>query len=190
MRVFRLIFCAWVAMMCGTPGVKADDPKPRGEQRATAWGKPVDGLQAGIRPTAKPQRVTAGTVAEFEVVVRNIQDRGSVRVGYQEGIWYSGQSKRGVVTISPGGSGGRPSMVSTALNPDEEVVIGRFFLGLPDSKVNAGYLQELSAGKYRVGSETVLPPLDLAPAIHALPLGSRTPVLGTGYLDVELRPAK
>jgi hypothetical protein len=148
-------------------------------QPFVAWGKPVDGLQAGIRPAAAPQRVASGKVLEFEVVVRNIQERGSITLSIPEGTWYSGTAVKGVVALSPGSSAGGPVAADRPLNPGAEVVIGRVFLGLPGARPNAGYLIEVRAGKYRVGSEGVLP----SP-------GGRAPELRTGYLDVELRAAE
>ena len=154
-------------------------------QPVVAWGKPADGLQAGIRSAAAPQRVASGKVLEFEVVVRNIQERGTITLSVPEGTWYSGTAEKGVVALSPGGIAGGAVGVGTSLNPGAEVVIGRVFLGLPGARPNAGHLVELPAGKYRVGSEGVLPPPGLVS-----PLSGRTPELRTGYLDVELRAAE
>ena len=154
-------------------------------QPFVAWGKPVDGLQAGIRPAAAPQRVAFGKVLEFEVVVRNIQDRGTITLSVPEGTWYSGTAAKGVVALSPGGVAGGTAAAGRSLNPGDEVVIGRVFLGVPGARPNAGCLVEVPAGKYRLGSEGVLPPPALVP-----PLGGRAPELRTGYLDVELRAAE
>ncbi|MBP3956092.1 hypothetical protein J8F10_12445 [Gemmata sp. G18] len=189
MRIAGLLMVG-VVLTCGTPGGGAADPRPGGGT-ATAWGKPVDGLQAGLRPATKPQRVTSGVVAEFEVVIRNVQDRGAVLLSYPAGTWYSGTADKGVVALGAGGIAGRPIQDTVQLKPDEEVVVGRVFLGLPGAKPAAGHLIELPAGKYRVGSEGVLPSPKLAPPNNVPVPGVRyCPELRTGYLDMELQPSR
>jgi|GEM_PF-3808537 len=178
--------------MLGASVLLAADPPLGAGSASVAWGRPVDGLQAGIRPVTFSQPVSAGPVLEFEMVIRNVQEKGGgvISLSYPAGTWYSGKAEKGVVAVSPGGSAGRPVTEGVQLGPGNEVVIGRVFLGLPGSKLNSGFLTELPAGTYRVGSEGVLPPPELVPG-SGVPPGSRyCPVLRTGYLDVELRAAK
>ncbi len=179
---------AWL----GASMLLAADPAPGEVRPATAWGKPIDGLQAGIRRATASQAASAGTVVEFEVVIRNVQDKGGgvISLSYPAGTWYSGKAENGVVGVSAGGIAGRPVTEGVQLRPGKEVVIGRVFLGLPGSKLNSGFLTELPAGTYRVGSEGVLPPPELVPGSGVQPGSRYCPALRTGYLDVELRAAK
>lgn len=162
-----------------------------GERPDTAWGKSVDGLQAGIRRVPAPMQNSPGVVAAFEIVLRNIHDCDVIGVSYPATLWYSGKSDKGTVTVGPGTAAGRPNPAIANLNPGDVVVLGRVYLGLPGMKLNAGHLTEVSAGKYRVGCDRVMPSLEIAPTGITLPPGSRYgPELRTGYLDVDLRPTK
>lgn len=71
MSVVRLA-CCLVAALAPLPVTLAADP-PKFTSGSPAWGKPVDGLQAGIRVKSDGPR-TPTAAAELEVVIRNIGD--------------------------------------------------------------------------------------------------------------------
>jgi predicted NUDIX family NTP pyrophosphohydrolase len=183
MRNFILTAGAFTLLAC--PGLA----HAAGEDNA-AWGKPVGGLQAGIRPAAG-ERGVSGSVVEYELVVRNIQEHGIVLLSYPEGLWYAGKADEGVVELGAGTIAGSSPPVCAHLEPGKEVVLGRAFIGLTGSKLRAGYRIALPPGKYRVGTESVMPPAKLVPPTGAIQPGARyCPKLRTGYLDLVLRPAE
>lgn len=158
---------------------------PKSKTSVSAWGKPVGGLQAGIRCEDVPEPVEGGRGIPFEIVVRNVSDR-RLPLTRMEGMWYSGDNRDGVVELGPGSIGGKPVAVTDNLEPGQEIVLGRAVLGLEGSKSSDKAMRELPAGKYQVGSEDVLISLTKFPPANQLPANYRHVQLRTGYLDLEL----
>ncbi len=151
----------------------------------TAWGKPVGGLQAGIRSDAAAHRLAAGDVVRIPVVVRNVGE-APIEVAYLP-VMFVGKNDRGTVEVGwlhcYGGYLRKDDRFQQRLLPDEELVLGHLLLGRakPGSGGGVGPLSltELPPGKYRFGSEQV--ELRAGPGRDAKDLK-----LTTGYLDVEL----
>ncbi|HYH69460.1 MAG TPA: RNA polymerase sigma factor [Urbifossiella sp.] len=187
-------------------GVSAPKPAPF----VTAWGRPVAGLQAGVRVRADQLRLEPGRALEIEVVVRNIRGGGNVPStirlsGYnsdfvchvKDGVAevernpsYNGPTPTFTRDIDTGGQTLLGSIaVETVPNEPAEVVINR-----------RGMLYfQWKPGTYRVGGENIhmqafpAQPAENWPAVKRDERKERENTkLGTGYLDVEviaLRPA-
>jgi hypothetical protein len=189
-------------------GASAPQPAPF----VTAWGRPVAGLQAGVRVRADQLRLEPGQALEIEVVVRNIRPGGEVPStirlsGYnsnfvchvKDGVAdlgrnpsYNGPKPTFTIDIDAGGQALLGSIaVETVPNEPAEVVVNRrgklFFQWKP--------------GTYRVGGENIhMQALTAQPAENWPSIkwderdGREYPKLGTGYLDVEVvaqgRPAR
>jgi hypothetical protein len=171
-----VIFC--LVLVLGTiPVVQAtDDPKA---PIPTAWGKPVNGLQAGIR--VNPSR-HAGAL-ELEVVVRNV---GKEVVEFDHlSLVLAGEQSEGTMTAkcmelygsySPKGTRYRAKLapgelhrLAGALIPRDEKAAGEFF-----------NTPKVRPGENRIGAEGVVVRL----------AGAKEVELATGYLDVQITPSK
>ena len=64
----------------------------------TAWGKPVNGLQAGIR--VKPGAPSANSVLELEIVIRNVAPKNVV-FRYEAGLYFWGRNEDDVILVRP-----------------------------------------------------------------------------------------
>jgi len=146
----------------------------------TAWGKPVNGLQAGIRVNPK-ERIPSAVVV-LEVVVRNVSKEVIEFDHLQLGL--KGEHSEGTVTakcvevwgsfvqkgyrfkakLAPGESH-RLALAPISRDGEASVI-------LPNLKVRLG--------ENRIGVEGVVVRL----------VGAKDVELVTGYLDVEVAPAK
>jgi RNA polymerase sigma factor (sigma-70 family) len=180
---------------------------PQPAQFVTAWGRPVAGLQAGVRVRADQLRLGPGQSLEIEVVVRNIRAVGesasTIRLsGYNSGFVchvkdgvadlarnasYNGPNPTFTLDIHAGDQHQLGSItVETVPNEPAEVVVNRrgklFFQWKP--------------GIYRVGGENIHEQALTAQPVENWPSVKRDkrdeqeqrehPKLGTGYLDVEV----
>jgi hypothetical protein len=147
----------------------------------TAWGRPVNGLQAGLRCVEGKQIVQKGDQVEIEVVVRNVSE-GPVEFEYLPPSRTWGTAEKSTVVVTAMYSGhGYPNRVH--IHPGKELQLGSLALGhVRPKNPNTAYAArpELAPGKYQVGSENVvISPKDIKDGGWKLP---------TGYLDVELAP--
>jgi hypothetical protein len=166
------IFCL-VLVLRPIPFVRAaDDPKT---PIPTAWGKPVNGLQAGIR--VNPNRHIG--VLDLEVVVRNV---GKEVIEFDHlSLVLAGENSEGTVTAKCvefyGSYCPKGTRFSAKLAPGEshrltEAPIFRDGDGSWGMKVRLG--------ENRIGAEGVLVRLARAKEVE----------LATGYLDVQITPPK
>ena len=163
-------------------------PNPAGT--ITAWGKPSGGLQAGIRCPKDKQVLGPGQEVELEVVVRNVSDK-PIEFIYLPPTRFWGTAEKSTVVVtcmhmahgSPR-SDGLGFANKATIHPGKELLLGGFSLGhiRPKGRGAASAPRpELAPGKYQVGSENVLVPLKGDESDWKLP---------TGYLDIELLPAR
>jgi hypothetical protein len=160
------------------PGASAPEP-------IIAWGKPHDGLQAGLRCRAE-RPVAAGDVPlELEVVVRNISKR-PIEFPYSRPDHYGYSKEDTVVTGQHVAQ--RDARTRATLQPRGLLVVGTMYIGHRRPKRNSlvddrPFWIDLGEGLVQVGSDNALGGD-----------GTTVPKLSTGYLDVEIRrqdaPAK
>ena len=181
-------------------GATAPQPAPF----VTAWGRPVAGLQAGVRVRADQLRLGPGQSLEIEVVVRNIRAVGesasTIRLsGYNSGFIchvkdgvaelrrnasYNGPRPTFTLDIDAGGQHQLGSIaVETVPNEPAEVVVNR----------RGKLFYQWKPGTYRVGGENIhmqaltAQPAENWPSVKRDEREVREyPKLGTGYLDVEV----
>jgi hypothetical protein len=150
----------------------------------TAWGRPIKGLQAGIRCPAAKQVIASGEVVELELIVRNVS-KETMTLTHAEPSMFLGAAKDGTLELSWLCLGNN-HQYTRVLSPGAEFVVGRVSVRhvRPMWPAQGGPLPvELSPGKYQVGADDVLvPPFDRLLEWNSAP----NPRLGTGYLDIEL----
>jgi hypothetical protein len=161
-----------------------DHPVPDPAGGVTAWGKPMKGLQAGLRCPKTKQIVTPkDEQVDLEVVVRNVSDK-AVTFKYLPGVHYWGTSKESTVEVT-GRYLGNGRAFTAHIQPGKEMLLGRVTLGhvRPKAPPSTSYSPrpELAPGKYQVGSDNVAMSVEGA---------ERAWRLGTGYLDIEIRGSK
>ena len=167
---------AFLALTCGSL-FAADENIPNVDTRITSWGKPRDGLQAGIRCRIEQQTVRGEAVTTFDLVIRNVS-KDIVSIEYLEAQRYIGELKDTTVTGHAAYDGdGFPDTID--IRPGETRVVGDIPVGRVLKKrpgTAYAYRVQLPPGKYRVGCDRVL--VDGA--------ANDPPLLGTGYLDIEI----
>jgi hypothetical protein len=172
----------WLFTVAAT--TTGEDTPPRAAPVAvpTAWGKPVDGLQAGIR--IRPSDRGPDAARELAIVVRNVGRKESVL--YQSlGLYFWGESDDGVVAARPasayGGYAQPGGYLVGPLAPGKEcTLIGGLSIGRPSAGRELVRRTRLDPGTYRVGIDR-----------FELRVGERKTIeLGTGYLDVVVPPEK
>jgi RNA polymerase sigma factor (sigma-70 family) len=173
----------------------------------TAWGRPVAGLQAGVRVRADQLRLGPGQSLEIEVVVRNIRAGGAVPSAIRlsgfnsvfvchvkDGVAelrrnasYNGPRPTFTLDIDAGGQHQLGSIaVETVPNEPAEIVVNR----------RGKLFYQWKPGTYRVGGENIheqgftSQPVENWPSVKRDVRDEREereyPKLGTGYLDVEV----
>jgi hypothetical protein len=177
----RTVFSSTVsvfAILIGAALVVAEDhPVPNLKGGTTAWGKPVNGLQAGVRCPKERQSIAPGEEANLEIVIRNVSDQ-PIAFSYLP-PQYGAENDKGTVELKWLYQGkGFPDTVH--IHPRKEMLLGELALGHIRPKLpNTAYAArlELPPGMYQVGSANVVVTVK----------GDQTDwKLGTGYLDVEL----
>jgi hypothetical protein len=160
------------------PAIRATTGSPLlSSQQITAWGKPAQGLQAGIRCAKIHQVLKPGGEASFEIVVRNLTDKPIEFRYWPDGrYWGEAVKRKVVITVRHLSTGQEPRPYTTHIHPGKELVLGALTLGHVRLKTpNTAYAPrpELLPGKYKVGTEKLTDAVGVT--------------LGTGYLDLELR---
>jgi hypothetical protein len=172
----------WLVAITVTVGQDRQPPvKPK--EAPTAWGKPIDGLQAGLR--VKPTDPFPGSIVDLQVVVRNVgQKRANFR--YEPALYFRGEDDSGVIVarsaFAYGGFAARGLYLEPELAPGDEYAVGRMTIFRPSPEASSDLMKRtrLHPGTYRVGMDRV--ELQLS--------GRKTVELGTGYLDVTIPPEK
>jgi RNA polymerase sigma factor (sigma-70 family) len=133
-----------------------------------AWGKPVNGLQAGIRFREKRRTYAIGETATFVVKVRNVS-KEPIELGYSGNLFWEtvltvqDAAGRRLTTEKPPRVGLR-HVVNQTLKPGEEMVFGDYpeaakqfspvslhvLPGSPPGQVHVGQIFAVP-GKYQVG---------------------------------------
>lgn len=141
----------------------------------TEWGKPENGLQAGVR--SSKEKLKPGEEVGLEFVIRNVSSK-PVDFSHWPGGQYWGEKENGTVKVGVMHISAGPVQgpTKTTILPGKEIILGRLVIGsvVPSKErafATAGRM-ELPVGKYQVGAGK------LADA-----LGRN---LGTGYLDLEV----
>lgn len=176
MRHAGLLICL-VSVLGAAPVVRAaDDPKA---PIPTAWGKPVKGLQAGIR--VHPNGHTGAV--EVDVVVRNVGN-GVIEFDHLQ-LGFGGENSEGTVTATGvevyGSFTPKGTRFRAKLAPGGSHRIARVPLSRPGE--SAGIVipsPKIHFGENRVGAEGVVVRL----------AGGKEVELATGYLDVKIAPPK
>lgn len=182
-----MVAFAVLAVVWGASRAAAQDrSKSDAAGAITAWGKPINGLQAGIRCPKDKQILPPGQEVVLEIVVRNVSDR-DIKFVHLPPTQFWGTAEKSTVEVtsmhmahgSPR-SDGLGFASSPLMLPGKELLLGSFSLGHvrpKDPKAALAPRPELAPGKYQVGSENVLVPLK----------GDKTDwKLPTGYLDIQL----
>jgi len=175
-----LSVCILCMVLSNTPfSLAADHPVPDPAGGITAWGKPVNGLQAGLRCPKGRQSIgpKKDDWVDLEIVIRNVSDEPN-RFKYLPDVCYIGENKHGTVEV--GGIYSGNGRFSTAnIQPGDEMRLGAVCIRYAPAPVGSGGGTHLRPGKYQVGSDGVTMGPD-----------AKSPKLGTGYLDIELREQK
>jgi hypothetical protein len=178
--LFSIGLCLF-AMAVTTAG---EDKQPRAAAKTvpTAWGKPVNGLQAGIRIRSSDPGPDA--ILELSIVIRNVGKKEAVL--YQSlALYFWGASDEGVVAARPafayGGFAQPNGYFLCPLEPGKEsALFGGLTIGRPSAERELVRRTRLAPGTYRVGVDR-----------FELRVGERNTIeLGTGFLDVEVPPEK
>ena len=155
----------------------ADDHTANERTHVMSWGKPANGLQAGIRCRIDQQKVRGDAVSTLDILIRNVSEE-LISIEYLEAQRYFGELTDTTVTGHPGYEGdGFPSTIN--IPPGEIREVGDIPVGHVLKKrpgVAYVYRVELPPGKYQVGCDRVLVDGDT----------NDPPLLGTGYLDIEI----
>jgi hypothetical protein len=157
----------------------ADYPAPNPAGGITAWGKPVNGLQAGLRCPKGKQRIgpKQDDWVDLEIVIRNVSE-DPIRFRYLPGVQHIGNNTHGTVEVNAMYSGnGR--FYTTNIQPGDEMLLGMVCIRYAPRPAASGGGTYLRPGKYQVGADDVTMDRD-----------AKTRKLGTGYLDIELRKQK
>ena len=152
----------------------------------TAWGKPVKGLQAGIR--VNPAVEMRGAAASLEIVIRTVGEKPVVFTHLLLG--FGGENADGVVTARceevAGGEGLSPKGTRAAVmvSPGDGYALAAAPVFRPGEGAKWKYPYVRGrAGDNRVGVEGIMVRLGGG--------GKGEEVeLGTGYLDIPVPPAK
>jgi hypothetical protein len=163
--------------LIGAVVAATEQPVSPAKECSTAWGKPVHGLQAGVRCPKDRQTIAPGEKAELEIVIRNVSDK-PIEFPHLEPSYF-GQVKSSTVEVGYFYDGNREPH-TFHIGPREEMVLGALTLGHIRPKNPRFHYEvdvELALGKYQVGADAVLVPLKENEAYQHL---------GTGYLDLEL----
>ena len=186
-----------VGLLAGISVAHSADPEVR---PTTAWGRPIDGLQAGIR--IRSNEPTGDAVLELQVVIRNVA-RTKRTFRYSPALYFWGEDQDGVVSVRThhvyGGYWAPGAAVLPSLKPNEDYSIGtmsihrgtakqvedlwksrRSPLGAKLAQFNTLQTTVLAPGLYRIGVRRVELELD----------NRKTVELGTGYLDVAILEQK
>jgi hypothetical protein len=157
------------------PGAEANSDKA---EHPVAWGKAVNGLQAGLRYSMSKSKGVLGEAVAFEVVVRNIS-KDAVQLSYVEPSAFLGAVEGdNQLVLRPVGTG-KGFETTTTLAPRKETVFSTsLLLLLPRQTISpARPWVEIMVGKYQVSSPSVLLRRD----------GSDSK-LATGFVDLEVLP--
>ncbi len=157
-------------------------PDPAGG--VTAWGKPLDGLQAGIRCPKDKQQLKPAEVRDLEIVVRNVTNKPIEFKYMPEGHFLAHQDGT-VLSVSAAylHTGGEPRPYTAHIYPNDEMLLGQVIVGQLQPPPPPGVVAsrpswaEFPPGKYQVGADQLL---------SYFPDGKTDRKLGTGYLDLEL----
>jgi hypothetical protein len=161
-----------------------DYPRPDPAGGVTAWGKPLDGLQGGIRCPAGKQQLKPGEVRDLEIIVRNVTDK-PIEFKYMPDGHFMAHQQDTVASVSAIylHTGGEPRPYTAHIQPHEEMLLGQVIIGqiqppLPPGVVGSKpSFAQFPPGKYQVGDDQVL---------SYFPDDKTDRKLGTGYLDLEL----
>ena len=144
----------------------------------TAWGKPVNGLQAGIRVNPK-ERIPSAVVV-LEVVVRNVS-KEVIEFDHLQ-LGFGGEHSEGTVTAKGvevyGSFTPKGTRFKAKLAPGESHTIARVPLVRPGETAGIIPTAKVRLGENRVGAEGVVVRL----------AGEKEVELATGYLDVQITP--
>jgi hypothetical protein len=151
------ILAAGVLLGFSWAPLDAAEEKPKEEKPPVAWGKAVKGLQAGLRFSTSTTKCALGDVVSFEVVVRNVSEE-AIQLSYVEPSAFLGTVEGDKqLVLRPLGIG-KGFETTTSLAPGQETVFNVSLLLLtPRQTVSPGRpWVEITPGKYRVGSPSVL----------------------------------
>jgi hypothetical protein len=170
------LICCLVLLLGSAPFVPAaNDPKA---PVPTAWGKPVKGLQAGIRIDPDGRH----GARELDVVVRNV-GKEAVEFDHPQ-LGFGGENSEGTVTAKGVEVGGGFFPIGTRykakLAPGETYRISSVTLYRPGEDFGIIPTPKVRLGENRIGMEGVMVRL----------AGGKEVELATGYLDVQITPAK
>jgi hypothetical protein len=173
----RLICCLALVLWGAPAAPAADDPQT---PIPTAWGKPVKGLQAGIR--ANPKENIPQAVVALELVVRNVSKEVIEFDHLQLGI--KGEHSEGTVTATCvevyGSFTPKGTRFRAKLAPGESHQLALARISGPEDGGLIVPTPKLRLGENRIGVEGVVVRL----------AGAKDVELATGYLDVQITPPK
>ena len=171
-RAGLLLCLVWV-LFSAPFGRAAGDPKA---PIPTAWGKPVKGLQAGIRVDPN------GRTGVLDVVVRTV-GKEVIEFDHLQ-LGFGGENSEGTMTAKGvevyGSFTPKGSRFKAKLAPGESHTIAHVPLCRPGEGSVILPTPKVRLGENRVGAEGVVVRL----------AGEKEVELATGYLDVQITPPK
>ncbi len=162
---------------------EADRATDKEQKTSMAWGKEVNGLQAGIRLESPVGEIHKGDYVTFEVFVRNAsKEEVTVKYVQPTGLVCS-VDKPGRLVFSSAYNGGRPIVYEKYLKPEEKWELRHVTMltRRPTSREGINLWTPLEPGKYRVSCSDVL--------LKAIP-PPKGDQLTTGELEIEMLPPK
>jgi len=175
---------------------KDNEPAPKTtgaeDKFAMAWGKEVDGLQAGIRlravdvlnaanewkATQPKGAILQGGILIFEVVVRNAS-KEEINVKYVQPCGFPCMEDGAELKFAPAYTGGQPILYEKTLKPGENWEVAQLNISTrkPKSTESFSGLVLLEPGKFRVSCPSAL-------------MQEKKGKLATGEIEVEIVPPK
>jgi hypothetical protein len=172
MSVVRVACSAVVALVLVPATVAAPAPMAPASK---GWGKPVNGLQAGLR--VKPDGASGTAVAMFDVVIRNVSHK-EIELSHLN-FTFCGKNADGVVSARGvevwGGLTVKGMRLNVKVAPGAEYVLGSMPIFRPGEGLWLAPPTQLRPGKYRVGVDRV-----------EVRIGGRDVTLATGYLNLKV----
>jgi hypothetical protein len=185
-------FWATAGLMFQTRAAEQSRSENANDKISTAWGKQVDGLQAGIRlkaidilnaanqweATQPGGKIHQGSVLRFEVIVRNVSKQ-EVRLKYiQPSGWPCSEDGQDL-KFTPAYLGGKPILYEKTLQPGEDWEVAQLNITTRKPKPAESFsgLRLLEQGKFKVSCPSVL-------------MQEKKGKLATGEVEVEIVPPK
>jgi hypothetical protein len=173
-------------------GLRQETSTGKEDKTSMAWGKEVDGLQAGIRlkaidvlnaanrweATQPLGKVHQGSALRFGVIVRNVSKQ-EVRLKYIQPCGWPCSADGRNLKFTPAYIGGKPILYEKTLQPGDDWEVAQPNITTRKAKPTESFsgFQLLELGKFRVSCPSVL-------------MQQKEGKLATGEVEIDIVPAK